>query len=279
KVESTQQFESINSILKKHLDQRILLKKLVRVVKSELDKEVQYSLLNNYYDSNLSIRLPSTYNTVFKDINSVLKEYLAPIPLSLQRAQMKQALLYQRSLTTMNKVLLQSEKAVFHIGSIYQYWFKSIPSEIPSYIMIAKGIKTYTTQSLNYIDQTQRYNVYISTIHNKVDKKIKFGNTMSVVKTSIQLNVKISESFNLKNNKLYHLVSYISYNLLEITNPEYHKPKDHPPKCYKSSIEKNNHQSLLSSSKTCNNCQEKEHNIRGCKKQKNDSVNKENNEY
>ncbi len=39
-VESTQRIESINSVLKKHLDQGILLKELIKVVENELEKEV-----------------------------------------------------------------------------------------------------------------------------------------------------------------------------------------------------------------------------------------------
>jgi hypothetical protein len=93
-VESTQQVESINGILKKHLDRGTLLKDLVKEVERELDKEAYYNRLNDYYGSNLATDLLSTYNTIFKEINSILKEYLMPIPLSLQRVQMKQALLY-----------------------------------------------------------------------------------------------------------------------------------------------------------------------------------------
>jgi hypothetical protein len=101
-VESTQRVESMNGVLKKHLDRGTLLKELVKEIEKELDKESYYSRLNDYYGSNPTIGLPSIYNTLFKDIDSILKEYLAPIPLSLQRAQMKQALLYQGSLITMD---------------------------------------------------------------------------------------------------------------------------------------------------------------------------------
>ena len=93
-VESIQRVESINGVLKKHLDRGTLLKELVKVVENELEKETQYNRIKDYYGSNPSTDLPSTYNTIFKDINFILKDYLAPIPLSLQRAQMKQALLY-----------------------------------------------------------------------------------------------------------------------------------------------------------------------------------------
>ncbi|HKQ22499.1 MAG TPA: hypothetical protein VJS91_10700 [Nitrososphaeraceae archaeon] len=103
-VESTQRVESINGVLKKHLDRNTLLKELGKVIEQELEKESQYTRIKDYYGSNPSSGLLSTYTTIFKDIDSVLKDYLSPIPLSLQRAQMKQALLYQGALITKNQV-------------------------------------------------------------------------------------------------------------------------------------------------------------------------------
>ncbi|CAG8822604.1 30397_t:CDS:2, partial [Gigaspora margarita] len=77
---------------------------LVKIVEYELDKELQYTHLNNYYGSNLSTGLPSNYTTIFKNIDSVLKKYLSSISLSLQRTQMKQALLYQELLITIYQI-------------------------------------------------------------------------------------------------------------------------------------------------------------------------------
>jgi hypothetical protein len=88
-VESTQHVESINGVLKKHLDWNTLLKDLGKVIEQELEKESQYTRIKNYYGSNPSSGFSSTYTTIFKDIDLVLKDYLSPIPLSLQRAQMK----------------------------------------------------------------------------------------------------------------------------------------------------------------------------------------------
>ena len=39
KVESIQWVESINDVLKKHLDQETLLKELIKIIKNELEKE------------------------------------------------------------------------------------------------------------------------------------------------------------------------------------------------------------------------------------------------
>jgi len=67
------------------MDQRTLLKELVKVIESELDKEAQYSRIKDYYRLNSSTGLSSTYNIIFKDIDSVLRDLLVFIPLSLQR--------------------------------------------------------------------------------------------------------------------------------------------------------------------------------------------------
>jgi len=87
-VESTQHVESINSIIKKLVDQSTLLKELVTAIERKLDKESQYTQINEYYGSNSSIGLLSTYNTIFKKFNFVLQINLLPISLSIQRAQM-----------------------------------------------------------------------------------------------------------------------------------------------------------------------------------------------
>ncbi|CAG8703055.1 18094_t:CDS:1, partial [Racocetra fulgida] len=75
---------SINAVLKKHLDRGTLLKELVKTIKQELEKEVYYICISDYYGSNPSSGLLSTYSTIFKDIDSVLVDHLAPTLLSLQ---------------------------------------------------------------------------------------------------------------------------------------------------------------------------------------------------
>ncbi|GBC02622.1 hypothetical protein RclHR1_04710010 [Rhizophagus clarus] len=103
-VESTQHVESINGVLKKHLDRGTLLKELVKVIENELEKESQYTQIKDYYGSNLSVGLPLTYNTIFKEIDHLLQIHLSPISLSLQYAQMKQFLLYQATLIEIDQV-------------------------------------------------------------------------------------------------------------------------------------------------------------------------------
>ena len=58
-----------------------------------------------------------------------------------------------------------------------------------NYITIARGIKAYTTNSLQYIDQMRSTNIYTSNIRKNVGKKLHFGTAISVAKTSVQIAV------------------------------------------------------------------------------------------
>ncbi|CAB5130638.1 unnamed protein product [Rhizophagus irregularis] len=332
-VESTQCVESINGVLKKHVDRGTLLKELVIAIECELEKEVSYTRIKDYYGSNPSVGLPSTYNSIFKEIDNVLKVNLAPIPLSLQRAQMKQALLYQEMMISINQakesnnapdgiieqlydvpqirlkellsgilsddiqelmevssIVPASDKpfrphyviilkdssslctSVFHLSLIYGRWFESIPSEA-SNITIVKGKTSNTATPLHYINQIRLNNVYTPAARERVNKKVQYGNTMSLAKTSIQIAVaesataeligilmqfimkyrnntglgieEVYQFSSLQNNVLQESLinTEICNNTqqpldnLQISNPEYHKAKGRPPKRYKSSVQ------------------------------------------
>ncbi|CAB5386713.1 unnamed protein product [Rhizophagus irregularis] len=201
------------------------------------------------------------------------------------------------------RVLLQSDKALFHIGFIHTRWFEFTPPETSNYVTIAQGNKTYSSKPVYYIDQIRSGNVYTSTVKKKVDKRIEFGNTMSVAKTSVQIAVvegateeltgllsqfimkyrnntglninEVQETFSYnvtKNNcqrqPLEPLVIVDNNSIPEISNFEYHKPKGRPPKRYKLQMEMTSKQNITSSSKTCSYCLEKGHNIKSCAKNK-----------
>ncbi|CAB5113758.1 unnamed protein product [Rhizophagus irregularis] len=321
-VKSTQRVESINGVLKKHLDQGTLLKELVKVIENELDKEAQYNRIKEYYGSNLSTGLLSTYNTIFKNIDSILKDHLAPIPLSLQRAQMKQSLLYQRILISIDqvkesdneqsndiieriydkpqirlqdllsdinsdeiqeiweiyyititsststphyvvilkdstlfctcmyiinqgmpcrhqyRVLLQSSKAIFHMGFIHPRWYESILTETTNYIIVAQGNKDYTTKALyKFVAKTS---VQVAVAEGVASELIRLliqfimkyrrntGLNIKEVYSISHFNDEIQESF--YNYQRQLLVVVEECNILKISNPEYHKPKGHPSK-------------------------------------------------
>ncbi|CAG8821606.1 28801_t:CDS:2 [Gigaspora margarita] len=260
-------------------------------VESINNKEPQYTRLNDYYGSNPSTGLLLTYTTIFKDIDSVLKEYLSPIPLSLQRAQIKQALLYQGLLITIDQVKeLKNDfdNAVKHIYDMPQVRLQELLSNIDSN-------EVQEIWKINHIAVSPKPH-YVMIL---INKRIEFGTTMSVAKTSVQvavaesaiseltglltqfitkyrrntelnieeihqLNVGISESSsNLENNEQNPLGNHVNNNLPDILNPEYHKPRGHPPKRFKSSTKENNNLCTLSFSKTYSYSQEKDYNIRG----------------
>ncbi|CAB4443963.1 unnamed protein product [Rhizophagus irregularis] len=399
-VESTQRVESINGIIKKLVDRGTLLKELVVSIERELDKESQYTRMNDYYGSNPSVGLPSIYKTIFKELDSVLQANLFAIPLSIQRAQMNQSLLYQANLISIDrvedndgnfsdilehsydipqirlrdllsgisyndinelwevsyiaskiskshyvviledstilctcmfivnqgmicrhqfKVLIQSEKAIFHISHIHARWFKSNLDLSTNFITIANGKRNHTAIPLSYMNQLRTDNVYTPMIREKVNKKIQFGSTMSVAKTCIQIAVTedvtaeligILTQFIMKYRRstglsIENTGSAVSFSgteslqdsqgssiqnyhqplsiLPEISNPEYHKPKGRPPKRYRSVVENNHVTSGKSNDatvqKTCSYCSGKGHNIRGCSKYKAESSANKENEH
>ena len=75
------------------------------------------------------------------------------------------------------------------MGFIHSCWFESIPTETNNYITITQGTKTYTTNSLQYIDQMRTTGVYTPNLKEKFNKKFQYGTTMSVAKTCIQITV------------------------------------------------------------------------------------------
>jgi hypothetical protein len=175
-----------------------------------------------------------------------------------------------------------------------------MPSETSRYATIAQGNKTYSIKPLHYIDQIRTGNVYTSTIKKTADKRIKFGSTMSMAKTSVKIAVtegatgeltgflmqfimkywrttglnieEVQEGLSSKDScqrqPLKPLVVIDNNRIPEISNPEYYKPKSCPPKRYKAATEMAKNQNITSSSKTCNYCLEKGHNIRSCAKHK-----------
>ena len=147
-----------------------------------------------------------------------------------------------------------------------------MPSETSSYITISQGNKAYSSKPLHYINQVQTGNVYTSAIKKRVDKRVEFGNTMSVAKTSVQIAIaegatgeltglltqfitkyrcntglninEVREAFSYDVTKndyqrrpLEPLVIPDNNSIPKISNPEYHKPKGRPPKRYKTQTE------------------------------------------
>ncbi|CAB4420234.1 unnamed protein product [Rhizophagus irregularis] len=217
------------------------------------------------------------------------------------------------------RVLIQSEKAIFHISHIHARWFKSNLDLSTNFITIANGKRNHTAIPLSYMNQLRTDNVYTPMIREKVNKKIQFGSTMSVAKTCIQIAVTEDVTAELIGILIQFIMKYrrstglsientgsaVSFSgteslqdsqgssiqnyhqplsiLPEISNPEYHKPKGRPPKRYRSVVENNHVTSGKSNDatvqKTCSYCSGKGHNIRGCSKYKAESSANKENEH
>ncbi|CAB5396157.1 unnamed protein product [Rhizophagus irregularis] len=318
-IESTQRVESINGVIKKLVDRGTLLKELVTAIERELDKESHYTRINDFYGSNPSVGLPSTYNTIFKELDSVLQANLLPIPLSIQRAQMNQSLLYQVNLVSINQI--EDEESndnngiLGHSHDIPQICLWDLLNDLPTnstgFITIINGEKNHTTIPLSYMNQLRTDNVYTMTIREKVNKKIQYGAAMSIAKTSIQIAVTEGVTAELIGILTQFIMKYrrstglsieksteslqdsqglsIQDNpqplsvLPDISNPEYYKPKGRPPKRYKSTVENNcvtsGKPDDVTVQKMCSYCSRKGHNIRGCPKYKAESSANKENEY
>ncbi|CAB5211465.1 unnamed protein product [Rhizophagus irregularis] len=208
------------------------------------------------------------------------------------------------------RILIQSEKAIFHMSFIHMCWFNQVPSNLMGFITVVSGERKHSSVPLSYITYLRTDDVYMPAIREQVSKKVKYGNAMSVVKTSVQIAVKedVTPEFiglltefimkyhrgtglsieNIKNDisfsgiLLQDLQRSFTENsreplaeLPEISNPKYHKNKR--SKHLKSSIEESKNTSVENIQRTCRYCFVKGHNIRSCAKYKADMVeNKEN---
>ena len=209
------------------------------------------------------------------------------------------------------RILIQSNKVIFHISLIHTQWFNSNPSDSTGFLTIVNGEIKHTAIPLSYMNVLRTENVYTPIIKEQVSKKIKYGTAMSIAKTNIQIAImkdatakliRILTQFIMKYRRSTGLSIEATNNfagidlsqdsqgtatqddrqpltiLPEVSNPEYHIPKGRPPKRYKSAVENIRVMSGKSDvQKTCSYCSRKGHNIRGCLKHKADSsANKEN---
>ncbi|CAB5123926.1 unnamed protein product [Rhizophagus irregularis] len=211
------------------------------------------------------------------------------------------------------RVLIQSEKAIFHMSLIYTCSFNQVPSDLMGFITVVSGKRKHLSVPLSYITYLRIDDVYTPGIREQVSKKVKYGNVMSVVKTSVQIAVKedvtpefigLLTEFIMKDRRetglsIENIKNDISFlgtllqdpqrsftensreplaELPEISNPKYLKTKGHPFKRLKSSIEESKNTSVGNIQRTCRYCLvTKGHNIQSCAKYKADMVrNKEN---
>ncbi|CAG8742506.1 20393_t:CDS:2, partial [Rhizophagus irregularis] len=154
---------------------------------------------SHYYGLNPSVGLPSTFNTIFKEIDNILQAHLSLIPLSLQ--QINQV---TESNSTFGDIIeheydlpqIRLHELILEISYIAttssspttpHYLFEVISSD--TNVVITQKMKTSANISLQYIEQIRPTNVIIPAIREKVNKKVQFGTAMSLAKTSVQIAV------------------------------------------------------------------------------------------
>ncbi|CAG8494508.1 9982_t:CDS:2 [Cetraspora pellucida] len=237
-----------------------LLKELMKIIEQELEKEASYNCIRDYYRSNPSSGLPSTYNTIFKTIDLVLEEHLTPIPLSLQRAQMNQSLLYQGILVTIEqaKSSIKTDSMIEHLYDVPQirlrellldildddileiwevFYIKMNSTAKSHYVVILKDLTVLCTSKTSVqIAVTEGVTIeligiltqFITKYHCNTGLGMQETRNIQTENTNIITNIFTS---NIESNNCHPLIDLsTSYNITEVSNPEYYKPRGRLPK-------------------------------------------------
>jgi hypothetical protein len=87
--------ESYNALIKKSVRSSTTLYELDTQIQLQLDKEEQYEWLKEQTNQNPTVGLPNVIGRYFKRIDDIVKKYLTPQVLKMQRHQMNESLLYR----------------------------------------------------------------------------------------------------------------------------------------------------------------------------------------
>ncbi|CAB5181640.1 unnamed protein product [Rhizophagus irregularis] len=93
-VQSTQRVESYNALIKKSVGSSTTLYELDIQIQLQFDKEEKFERLEEQVNQNPTIGLPNVIERYFKRIDGIIKKYLTPQVLKIQRRQMNESLLY-----------------------------------------------------------------------------------------------------------------------------------------------------------------------------------------
>src|SRR5277367_5618593 len=94
-IQSTQHVKSYNALIKKSVKSSTTLYELDIQIQLQLDKEEQFERLQEQSNQNPTVGLPNVIGRYFRRIDSVVKKYLTPQVLKMQRRQMNESLLYR----------------------------------------------------------------------------------------------------------------------------------------------------------------------------------------
>ena len=94
-IQSTQRVESYNALIKKSVRNSTTLYELDTQIQLRLDREEQFERLEEQTNQNPTVGLPNVIGRYFKRIDNVIKKFLTPQVLKMQRCQMNESLLYR----------------------------------------------------------------------------------------------------------------------------------------------------------------------------------------
>ncbi|PKY56945.1 hypothetical protein RhiirA4_428615 [Rhizophagus irregularis] len=159
-VQSTQRVEGYNSVIKRVVNGNTTLWQLAQYLNERISIEMQKIEYQEFKDSNALVGLPNLATQLFPRIDQMIKTYLTPELLSLQRAQMNQATLYYCRQLAINEIYIakHQEAGEFGIDFIENY---SESRQMELNVLIAQcgidlvtsvwEIKRYNTTKINYI--------------------------------------------------------------------------------------------------------------------------------
>ncbi|CAB4490355.1 unnamed protein product [Rhizophagus irregularis] len=108
-VQSTQRVESYNALIKKSVGRSTTLYELDTQIQLQLDKEEKFERLEEQINQNPKVGLPNIIERYFKRVDSIIKKYLTPHVLKMQRHQMNESLLYRVKKIENWELLLEHE--------------------------------------------------------------------------------------------------------------------------------------------------------------------------
>ncbi|CAB4410724.1 unnamed protein product [Rhizophagus irregularis] len=123
RVQSTQRVEGYNSVIKRVVNGNTTLWQLAQYLNERISIEMQKIEYQEFKDSNALVGLPNLATQLFPRIDQMIKTYLTPELLSLQRAQMNQATLYYCRQLAINEIYIakHQEAGEFGIDFIENY--------------------------------------------------------------------------------------------------------------------------------------------------------------
>ncbi|CAB5186867.1 unnamed protein product [Rhizophagus irregularis] len=108
-VQSTQRVKSYNALIKKSVGRSTTLYELDTQIQLQLDKEEKFERLEEQINQNPRVGLPNIIERYFKRVDSIIKKYLTPHVLKMQRHQMNESLLYRVKKIENWELLLEHE--------------------------------------------------------------------------------------------------------------------------------------------------------------------------